>query len=233
MASTTFPRMPLAGENIGASRVLAAVSRLTAIDEPEARAAASAPLMPPSCQHAGPVMSAHREEQPAGARFVPVVEAAVMGAGAWGTALAKVLADAGNDVTLWARRPELADEINDTHRNSGYLGDCRLARVDPGDQRCRRRAGRGLHRAAGGAVADAARQPRAVARRHRRRRHAGQRGQGHRTGHADADEPGDRTGHRCRSRAGRRGHRTQPGQRDRRRSNPPRPSSPAPTPGAR
>jgi glycerol-3-phosphate dehydrogenase (NAD(P)+) len=55
-----------------------------------------------------------------------VVEAAVMGAGAWGTALAKVLADAGNDVTLWARRPELADEINDTRRNTGYLGDVEL-----------------------------------------------------------------------------------------------------------
>jgi glycerol-3-phosphate dehydrogenase (NAD(P)+) len=49
-----------------------------------------------------------------------------MGAGAWGTALAKVLADAGNDVTIWARRPELADEINDTHRNSNYLGDVQL-----------------------------------------------------------------------------------------------------------
>ncbi len=49
-----------------------------------------------------------------------------MGAGAWGTALAKVLADAGNDVTLWARRPELADEINDTHRNARYVGDAAL-----------------------------------------------------------------------------------------------------------
>src|SRR5918996_2348557 len=49
-----------------------------------------------------------------------------MGAGAWGTALAKVLADAGSDVALWARRPELADEINDTHRNTGYLGDAEL-----------------------------------------------------------------------------------------------------------
>ncbi len=37
--------------------------------------------------------------------------AAVMGAGAWGTALAKVLADAGNDVRLWARRAEVADEV--------------------------------------------------------------------------------------------------------------------------
>ncbi len=51
-----------------------------------------------------------------------------MGAGAWGTALAKVLADAGNDVTLWARRQELADEINDTHRNSEYLGDVELSK---------------------------------------------------------------------------------------------------------
>ena len=49
-----------------------------------------------------------------------------MGAGAWGTALAKVLADAGNDVTLWARRAELAGEINDTHHNSCYLDDTDL-----------------------------------------------------------------------------------------------------------
>jgi glycerol-3-phosphate dehydrogenase (NAD(P)+) len=55
-----------------------------------------------------------------------VVKAAVMGAGAWGTALAKVLADAGNDVTLWSRRAELADEINDTHRNARYIGDVAL-----------------------------------------------------------------------------------------------------------
>ncbi|TPG37375.1 NAD(P)H-dependent glycerol-3-phosphate dehydrogenase [Mycolicibacterium hodleri] len=49
-----------------------------------------------------------------------------MGSGAWGTALAKVLADAGNDVTLWSRRAELADEINDTHRNARYIGDVEL-----------------------------------------------------------------------------------------------------------
>lgn len=47
--------------------------------------------------------------------------AAVMGAGAWGTAMAKVLADAGNEVRLWTRRPEVADEINTQHTNSGYL----------------------------------------------------------------------------------------------------------------
>jgi glycerol-3-phosphate dehydrogenase (NAD(P)+) len=55
-----------------------------------------------------------------------VVKAAVMGAGAWGTALAKVLADAGNDVTLWSRRAELADEINETHRNTRYIGQVEL-----------------------------------------------------------------------------------------------------------
>jgi glycerol-3-phosphate dehydrogenase (NAD(P)+) len=55
-----------------------------------------------------------------------VVKAAVMGAGAWGTALAKVLADAGNEVTLWSRRAELADEINETHRNTRYIGEVEL-----------------------------------------------------------------------------------------------------------
>jgi glycerol-3-phosphate dehydrogenase (NAD(P)+) len=58
-----------------------------------------------------------------------VVTAAVMGSGAWGTALAKVLADAGNSVTLWARRPEVAAEINDTHRNSGYLAEVDLPKT--------------------------------------------------------------------------------------------------------
>lgn len=47
--------------------------------------------------------------------------AAVMGAGAWGTAMAKVLADAGNQVRLWTRRHEVADEINSRHTNAAYL----------------------------------------------------------------------------------------------------------------
>jgi glycerol-3-phosphate dehydrogenase (NAD(P)+) len=52
-----------------------------------------------------------------------VGEVAVMGAGAWGSALAQVLADAGNTVMLWARRPEVADEINTDHLNRRYLGN--------------------------------------------------------------------------------------------------------------
>jgi len=45
----------------------------------------------------------------------------VLGAGSWGTTFSKVLADGGADVTLWARRPELAKEISEAKRNSDYL----------------------------------------------------------------------------------------------------------------
>ncbi|ASR34674.1 glycerol-3-phosphate dehydrogenase [Prauserella marina] len=45
----------------------------------------------------------------------------VLGAGSWGTTFAKVLADAGRDVTMWARRPEVAAEIREEHTNNGYL----------------------------------------------------------------------------------------------------------------
>jgi glycerol-3-phosphate dehydrogenase (NAD(P)+) len=51
---------------------------------------------------------------------------AVMGAGAWGTALAKVLAEAGSEVRLWARRPDLAERINATRHNPDHLPDVRL-----------------------------------------------------------------------------------------------------------
>ncbi len=52
-----------------------------------------------------------------------MVDVTVMGAGAWGTAISGVLADAGNSVTLWAREPEVVDEINTSHRNSQFAGD--------------------------------------------------------------------------------------------------------------
>jgi glycerol-3-phosphate dehydrogenase (NAD(P)+) len=46
---------------------------------------------------------------------------AVLGAGSWGTTFAKVLADAGNPVALWARRPAVADAIRKRRRNDDYL----------------------------------------------------------------------------------------------------------------
>ena len=50
-----------------------------------------------------------------------MVNVAVLGAGSWGTTLAKVFADAGNAVDLWARRPELARTIETTRENPDYL----------------------------------------------------------------------------------------------------------------
>jgi glycerol-3-phosphate dehydrogenase (NAD(P)+) len=46
---------------------------------------------------------------------------AVFSAGSWGTAFGLVLADAGNDVTVWARRDEVVANINDKHENSDYF----------------------------------------------------------------------------------------------------------------
>ncbi|MFT4299050.1 MAG: NAD(P)H-dependent glycerol-3-phosphate dehydrogenase [Aeromicrobium sp.] len=46
---------------------------------------------------------------------------AVMGAGSWGTAFALVLADAGNEVRMWGRRPELCEAIAAGHENTDYL----------------------------------------------------------------------------------------------------------------
>jgi glycerol-3-phosphate dehydrogenase (NAD(P)+) len=46
---------------------------------------------------------------------------AVCGAGSWGTAFSVVLADAGHDVTLWARREDLCATINDKRENTDYL----------------------------------------------------------------------------------------------------------------
>src|SRR5512147_3222352 len=51
---------------------------------------------------------------------------AVVGSGAWGTALAAHVARLGHAVTLWALEPEVADEITTRHTNSVYLPDLPL-----------------------------------------------------------------------------------------------------------
>ena len=48
------------------------------------------------------------------------MQIAVMGGGSWGTAFAMVLADAGNDVLMWAREPEVTQRINVGHENPRY-----------------------------------------------------------------------------------------------------------------
>lgn len=46
---------------------------------------------------------------------------AILGAGAWGTALAAVASDNGNSVSLWARKQDVVDEINTRRTNERFL----------------------------------------------------------------------------------------------------------------
>ncbi|RJX36257.1 MAG: NAD(P)-dependent glycerol-3-phosphate dehydrogenase [Desulfarculus sp.] len=54
------------------------------------------------------------------------LRATVVGAGAWGTALADLLAQAGHQVRLWAYEPEVAAAINQQHRNVVFLPEAGL-----------------------------------------------------------------------------------------------------------
>ena len=56
-----------------------------------------------------------------------VRQAAVIGAGAWGTALADLLARNGHPVTLWAYEPDVAASINEAHENRRFLAGAPLA----------------------------------------------------------------------------------------------------------
>ncbi|PRH80851.1 glycerol-3-phosphate dehydrogenase [Streptomyces solincola] len=65
-------------------------------------------------------------------------KAAVFGSGSWGTAFAIVLADAGCEVVLWARRKEVADAINTGRTNPDYFPGAELpagirATTDPAE----------------------------------------------------------------------------------------------------
>jgi len=48
-------------------------------------------------------------------------QTAVIGAGAWGTAVAKVIADKGEEVIVWSLEEDTRDDINLRHRNTRYL----------------------------------------------------------------------------------------------------------------
>ncbi|HEY9336240.1 MAG TPA: NAD(P)H-dependent glycerol-3-phosphate dehydrogenase [Kribbella sp.] len=56
-----------------------------------------------------------------------MTKVAVFGAGSWGTAFATVLANAGNQVSVWARRESLCEVINTRHENAEYLPGIRLS----------------------------------------------------------------------------------------------------------
>ncbi len=55
-----------------------------------------------------------------------MMNVAVLGAGAWGTALAKVLADKQHPTRIWSHRREVADTINEGHVNTRYLPTAEL-----------------------------------------------------------------------------------------------------------
>ncbi|MGD0864965.1 MAG: NAD(P)H-dependent glycerol-3-phosphate dehydrogenase [Rhizomicrobium sp.] len=56
----------------------------------------------------------------------PYEHIGVLGAGAWGTALALVAAQAGRRVTIWGLEPDVVDTINTRHENTRFLPDVRL-----------------------------------------------------------------------------------------------------------
>ena len=64
---------------------------------------------------------------------VKIDSVGVIGGGAWGTALAQTLRRAGRDVLLWAREPEIVDDINARHVNRTFLPGIALDPAHPRD----------------------------------------------------------------------------------------------------
>lgn len=54
----------------------------------------------------------------------------VIGAGAWGTAVAKLLADGGHRVHMWVYEEEVARTINTEHRDHLYLMSVELPKSE-------------------------------------------------------------------------------------------------------
>ncbi|MFA7460655.1 MAG: NAD(P)H-dependent glycerol-3-phosphate dehydrogenase [Trueperaceae bacterium] len=72
--------------------------------------------------HTAPSSQVEPPEPPTG-RQEPV---AVLGAGAWGTVVASLIARNRNEVRLWSHRTELADALNAQRRNPEYAPDLAL-----------------------------------------------------------------------------------------------------------
>lgn len=54
------------------------------------------------------------------------MKVSILGSGQWGTALAQVLIDSGNEVLIWGRNQKVIDEINSSHMNSNSLPGLKL-----------------------------------------------------------------------------------------------------------
>ncbi len=107
------------------------------LEERRAAAAlkAAVPEAPPSGRRPGPDRSRVRRRAEGG-RLV-TFRTAVMGAGSWGTTF-KLLHDAGGEVVLWGRRPEVVEAVNERHENPDYLPGVTLpegvrATLDPAE----------------------------------------------------------------------------------------------------
>ncbi len=50
----------------------------------------------------------------------------VIGAGAWGTAVAKVIADKGHKVAIWSHEEQTTQNINTLHENIQFLPEVKL-----------------------------------------------------------------------------------------------------------
>ena len=53
------------------------------------------------------------------------MKTAVLGSGSWGTALAQVLCDNGQDVIIWGINPDEVNDINRNHHNAKYF-ECEI-----------------------------------------------------------------------------------------------------------
>ena len=62
-----------------------------------------------------------------------MTRATVLGAGAWGTTFAAVLADAGCEVTVWGRDAAVCEQITTEHRNERYLPGVELPATVTGE----------------------------------------------------------------------------------------------------
>lgn len=141
----------------------------------------------------------------------------VLGAGAWGTAFGQVLADAGNNVTMWAIEPEIVEGIRDHHHNGVRLPSVEtLPQQHDRHRRPRRSRGQRRHRHRGHRRAVRTRGTDRIQGAHPRDRARGLPDEGHRTHHRQAHGRSRHGNARPSGGTFRRHFRTEPEQADRR-----------------